>query len=76
MKKPSATPEIEIFEDERGAVRLVRSLCYYFVEEIPKKEIRDDCIKNNKPFPRTTNIIEKDMRFNNYSDALNFCKNL
>lgn len=76
MKKPSVLPEIEIFEDERGAVRLFRSLCYYFVEEIPKKEIRDDCIKNYKAFPRTTNLIEKNMRFNNYLEALNFCENL
>ena len=76
MKKPSMTPEVEIFEDERGAVRLVRVLCYYFVEEIPKKEIRDDCIENNKPFPITTNLLKNDFRFNNYNEALRFCENL
>jgi hypothetical protein len=76
MKKLSMTPEIEIFEDERGAVRLVRSLCYYFVEEIPKKEIRDNCIKNNIRFPETKNILEKDMRFNNYDEAIAFIDKL
>jgi len=72
MKKLTNT----IFEDERGAVRLVQVLCYYFVEEIPKKEIRDDCIKNNKPFPITKNILEKDMRFNNFDEALAFIDKL
>jgi hypothetical protein len=76
MKKPTTTPEVEIFEDEIGAVRLVRVLCYYFVEEIPKKEIRDDCIKNNIRFPETKNILEKDMRFNNYDEALAFIDKL
>jgi hypothetical protein len=75
MERPSATATAEIFEDERGAVRLIK--CHwYFVEEIPKKEIRDYCIANKIHFPETTNLLKKYKRFDNYNEALDFCEKL